>query len=56
MVIAYLCAMLFPWTRGHKGFLLVLGDTPSIMYSKKVYNIYILIQAAQMWTKLFAAT
>eukprot|EP01035_Chromulina_nebulosa_P025859 gene25859-33799_t len=26
MVLAYLCSMLLPWTRGHKGFLLVLGS------------------------------
>lgn len=26
MVLAYLCAILFPWCRGHSGFLLVLGS------------------------------
>lgn len=27
MVVAYLCAQLFPWIRGKNGFLLVLGSS-----------------------------
>jgi len=43
MLLAYLCAQLLPWVRGHSGFLLVLGsanvDEGLRGYMTKVHSI-----------------